>query len=126
MMYCFGIDICGTTVKIGLFTTEGNLLDKWEIITRKEDNSEHILPDIAAALEDKLNEHGISKDQVTGIGFGTPGAVTEDGIVLCQANLGWSNKPVAKELSALTGLPCKGGNDVNVAGLGEMWQGGAR
>ena len=31
MKYCFGVDIGGTTVKIGLFTTEGELLEKWEI-----------------------------------------------------------------------------------------------
>ena len=28
--YAFGIDVGGTTVKLGLFTAEGELLDKWE------------------------------------------------------------------------------------------------
>lgn len=126
MKYCFGVDIGGTFVKLGLFTAEGELLDKWEIKTRREDQSSHILPDIAAALESKLQEKGISKEDVAGIGFGTPGPVTEDGVAVCPANLDWKNKPVAKELSELTGLPTRGGNDVNVAGLGEMWRGGAR
>lgn len=126
MKYCFGVDIGGTFVKLGLFTVEGELLDKWEIRTRREDNSEHILPDIAEALDEKLKEKGISKEDVVGVGFGTPGPVTEDGVAVCPANLDWVNKPVAKELSELTGLPCKGGNDVNVAGLGEMWRGGAK
>lgn len=126
MKYCFGIDIGGTFVKLGLFTVEGELLDKWQIVTRREDQSSHILPDIAKALEDKLAEKGISKDEVVGIGFGTPGPVTADGVAVCPANLDWVNKPVAKELSELTGLSCRGGNDVNVAGLGEMWRGGAR
>ena len=126
MKYCIGVDIGGTFVKLGLFTVEGELLDKWQIPTRREDNSSHVLPDIAASLEEKLNEKGISKDQVEGVGFGTPGPVTEDGVAVCPANLDWVNKPVAKELSELTGLPCRGGNDVNTAGLGEMWRGGAR
>lgn len=126
MKYCFGVDIGGTTVKLGLFTISGELLDKWEIKTRREDNSEHVIPDIAAALMGKLEEKGISKDDVKGIGFGTPGPVTEDGVAVCPANLDWKNKPVAKEMSELTGLPCRGGNDVNVAGLGEMWRGGAK
>lgn len=126
MKYCFGVDIGGTFVKLGLFTTEGELLDKWQIETRREDNSEHILPDIAAAIDGKMKEKGISQDEVAGIGFGTPGPVTEDGVAVCPANLDWVNKPVAKELSELTGFPCKGGNDVNTAGLGEMWRGGAR
>ena len=126
MKYCFGVDIGGTFVKLGLFTTEGELLDKWQIPTRREDNSSHVLPDIAAALKGKLEEKDISIDDVTGVGFGTPGPVTDDGVSVCPANLDWVNKPVAKELSELMGVPSKGGNDVNVAGLGEMWRGGAK
>lgn len=126
MKYCFGVDIGGTFVKLGLFTAEGELLDKWQIPTRREDESSHVLPDIAAALEAKLEENGIAKADVAGIGFGTPGPVTEDGVAVCPANLDWVNKPVAKELTELTGLPARGGNDVNVAGLGEMWRGGAK
>ena len=33
---CFGIDIGGTTVKIGVLSMEGKFLDKWEITTRTE------------------------------------------------------------------------------------------
>lgn len=126
MKYCFGVDIGGTFVKLGLFTVEGELIDKWQIRTRRENNSEYILPDIAEALKRKMEEKNIIPKDVAGVGFGTPGPVTEDGVALCPANLDWKNKPVAKELSALTGFPCKGGNDVNVAGLGEMWRGGAK
>ena len=126
MKYCFGVDIGGTFIKLGLFTAEGELLDKWEIKTRREDLSSHILPDIADALLGKMQEKGIAKENVEGIGFGTPGPVTEDGVAVCPANLDWKNKPVAKELRELTGLPCRGGNDVNVAGLGEMGRGGAK
>lgn len=126
MKYCFGVDIGGTFVKLGLFTTEGELLDKWQIPTRREDASSHILPDIAASIAAKMEEKGICKEDVKGVGFGTPGPVTEDGVAVCPANLDWVNKPVAKELTELTGFPAKGGNDVNVAGMGEMWRGGAR
>ena len=48
---CIGIDIGGTTVKIGIFTTEGQLLEKWEVPTRKENNGNQILPDVAASIE---------------------------------------------------------------------------
>jgi len=126
MKYCFGIDIGGTFVKLGLFTTDGELIDKWQIPTRREDASSHILPDIAASIAAKIEEKGIAKEDVTGIGFGTPGPVTDDGVAVCPANLDWVNKPVAKELTELTGFPARGGNDVNVAGMGEMWRGGAK
>ena len=59
MKYCFGVDIGGTTVKLGLFTTEGEIVDKWEIKTRTENQGEAVLPDIAAALNEKLVEKQI-------------------------------------------------------------------
>ena len=40
MKYCFGVDVGGTTVKLGLFTVEGELLDKWEIKTYTENEGE--------------------------------------------------------------------------------------
>ena len=54
MSYCFGIDIGGTTVKCGLFTTEGELLEKWEIKTRTEENGKAILPDVAETILKKM------------------------------------------------------------------------
>ena len=123
--YVFGVDVGGTTVKMGLFNVEGEVLDKWEIKTRTENGGEAILPDIAAAANAKLEEKGIAKEEVAGLGIGIPGPVDEDGVVPHTANLGWGYKEVSKELSELTGLPCKGGNDANVAALGEMWKGGA-
>ena len=54
--YCFGIDVGGTTVKCGLFRTDGTLVEKWEIPTRKENNGDQILPDVAAAVNAKMEE----------------------------------------------------------------------
>lgn len=123
--YCFGVDVGGTTVKMGLFNIEGEVLDKWEIKTHTENGGKDILPDIAAAVNAKLEEKGISKEDVAGVGCGIPGPINEEGVVPHTANLGWGYKEVSRELSELTGLTCKGGNDANVAALGEMWKGGA-
>ena len=49
--YVFGVDVGGTTVKMGLFTVEGELLDKWEIKTRTEDGGKNVLPDIADSIK---------------------------------------------------------------------------
>ena len=54
--YCFGIDVGGTSVKCGLFQTDGVLVEKWEIPTRKENSGEAILPDIAKTILDKIAE----------------------------------------------------------------------
>lgn len=123
--YCFGVDVGGTTVKMGLFQTDGKLLEKWEIPTRTEKEGEAILPDIAEAVRKKLEEKGIAREEVSGIGYGVPGPISSEGIVPHTANLGWGYKEVTRELSELTGLPCRGGNDANVAALGEMWKGAA-
>lgn len=122
--YCFGIDVGGTTVKMGLFTTEGELLDKWEIPTRKEDGGDYILNDVAASVEAKLAEKNIAKEDVAGAGIGVPGPTLDTGYVSICVNLGWKDKNPANELSELLSIPVKAGNDANVAALGEMWKGG--
>ena len=72
-MYCFGIDVGGTSVKCGLFLTNGTLVEQWEIPTRLENNGSSILPDVADAIKTKLDERGITKDNVDGVGIGIPG-----------------------------------------------------
>lgn len=124
--YAFGADIGGTTCKLGFFDTDGTLLDKWEIKTNTENGGERILQDVAEAVENKLAQKGISKDDVQGIGIGVPGPVGSDGIVHRCVNLGWGVVNVAEELGRLTDLTVRVGNDANVAALGEMWQGGAK
>lgn len=122
--YCFGIDVGGTTVKCGLFSVKGDILDKWEIPTRTENNGVNILPDVAAAIDAKIQEKGIARDAIAGVGLGIPGPVNEDGAVICAVNLHWGYVELEKELEKLTGLTVKAGNDANVAALGEMWKGG--
>lgn len=124
--YGFGVDIGGTTVKLGLFRTSGELLDKWEIPTRKENGGSQILPDVAESVKEKLTERGIDTEDVQGIGVGVPGPVTPEGVVRRCVNLGWGVFDVEDTLSGLTGYPVKAGNDANVAALGELWQGAGK
>ena len=124
--YCFGVDVGGTTVKIGFFTGEGDLLNKWEIPTRTEDNGKNIIPDIAKSIKFKIIERGLTEEDIAGIGIGTPGPVDKDGVVHKAVNLGWGEINLEKELTELTGIRSKAGNDATVAALGEAWKGGAK
>ena len=124
MNYCFGVDIGGTTVKIGLFEETGTIVEKWEIPTNTLADGEAILPDIAFSLKTKIEERKLSEEDILGIGVGVPAPVTAEGIVNGSANLGWKYKEVKKEMEELTGLKAYIGNDANVAALGEMWKGG--
>lgn len=124
MKYCIGIDIGGTTVKMALFTDAGEMLDKWEIVTRTENEGITILADVAESVEAKLDAKNITKDMIVGCGIGVPAPVSEAGIVNGSANLGWKYKEVKKEAQERLGVPVVVGNDANVAALGEMWKGG--
>ncbi len=116
--YIYGVDLGGTTVKMGLFDGEGNMLEKWEIVTCKDNGGEMILRHIAESIAEKNQEKSITVSDIVGIGMGVPGPITEDGRVLKCANLGWGVFSVADELSELTGVEkVKIGNDANVAAL---------
>lgn len=87
--YAFGVDVGGTTVKLGLFQTDGTLKDKWEIKTRTQESGKHILPDIAEAIDAKIEEYKLSKEDIQGIGMGVPAPVNSEGIVQNTVNIGW-------------------------------------
>ncbi|MBR4573638.1 MAG: ROK family glucokinase [Lachnospiraceae bacterium] len=122
----FGVDIGGTTIKMGMFSSDGELVDKWEIPTRTEDNGSNILPDIAASITRKREELSVSKDEVAGIGISVPGPVDDNGIVHKCVNLGWGVFDIDEEMKKYTGVPVFAGNDANAAALGEVWKGGGK
>ncbi len=125
--YGFGLDLGGTTCKCGLFTTEGELVEKWEVPTDTSNGGVNILKNLAQAVIKKMEEKGISSDDVSGVGIGIPGPVSEDGVVNRCVNLGWGVFNVEKEFSeCLGGIKVKAGNDANVAALGEAWMGAAK
>ncbi|MCI8327206.1 MAG: ROK family glucokinase [Lachnospiraceae bacterium] len=124
--YSFGVDVGGTTIKMGFFDVDGELLKKWEIKTRKRNGGSEILEDIAEQIQKTLAQRNISKDEVKGIGLGVPGPVRADGTVVKCINLGWDVFNVEEALARKTDLQVKSGNDANLAALGEMWKGGGK
>ena len=124
MQYGFGVDLGGTTVKIACFDREGTMLAKWEIPTVTENGGQRILPDIAGSVLGYMEENGIKREDVLGIGIGVPGPVNSHGVVDGCVNLGWGVFNIHERLKELTGLPVKASNDANVAALGECWKGG--
>lgn len=122
--YVIGADVGGTTVKLGFFTVEGDLLEKWEIPTDVSDQGD-ILKDIADSCNKKMESLGYAKEDFAGIGLGLPGPVLADGSVNGCVNLGWGRKAVKAEMEKWIGLPAFCGNDANMAALGEAWKGSA-
>ncbi len=122
----FGIDIGGTAVKVGLFDTDGQLLNKWDFATRKTGNGKDILKDAAEFILAKMEELKLEKQDVLGVGVGIPGPVKDNGDVLELANLGMGYFNIEDEMREHSGLKVKAGNDANVAALGELWMGGGK
>ena len=125
--YVFGVDVGGTTIKMGLFDLNANVLEKWEIKSITANGGERILPDIAESVQNKLKELDIEEDEVAGIGIGVPGPVDAAGTIYKTANLGWDTVfNIPEAFQKYLKLPVMAGNDANVAALGEMWQGGGK
>ena len=101
----FGIDVGGTTIKCGFFSDDGELIEKEELPTRKENSGENILPDIAEYIKMTLAMHKKKFTDIAGIGIGVPGAVRDDGTVNKCVNLGWDVVNVPKKLSELLIFP---------------------
>lgn len=125
--YAFGVDVGGTTVKMGLFSKAGFVLEKWEIPTVKDNNGAAVLPDVAESILNKMQEKSISMEDIAGIGVGVPGAVDGEGTLVGGAvNIGWGVFNIPKVLNAYLNVPVRAANDANAAAFGEMWQGGGK
>ncbi len=119
----YGVDVGGTTIKLGLFDGRGSLLCRGSIPTDTSDRGAHILPQISKWIR----RQDVPLNQISGVGLGVPGPVRRDGTVNRCVNLGWGVVPVAEVLSELLdGVPVRVANDANAAALGECWQGAGR
>lgn len=125
--YAFGIDIGGTSVKMGLFSRANGLLEKWEIPTQKGSDPTVVLEDIHVAIRACLQRHGIAKEEVAGIGMAAPGPVTEEGLLRGTVNIGWGDVFLGKEGEKIFGIsPVHIANDARVAALGEAIYGAGK
>ncbi|WP_117169227.1 ROK family glucokinase [Paraliobacillus sediminis] len=122
-----GVDIGGTTIKIGVIKTDGRIVEKWEIKTNKDDNAKNIPLDIWTSIKLKLKKLDIDKKAILGIGVGAPGFVdVKTGEVSIAVNLGWKDFKLAAILKELSELPVIVDNDANIAAVGENWKGSGR
>jgi len=127
MNYCFGIDIGGTTVKIGLVAENGEIVTRWEVPTRKGSDPAELLKDVKVSLEACMEERNIEKSDILGIGMAAPGPVTEDGVLHGCVNIGWGDVDLDDLAEEVIGIsPVRIGNDARVAALGEAAYGAGR
>ncbi len=125
--YYVGIDLGGTFIKGGIVDDLGNILLQDKLPTETEKGGEAVAQNIAKLANQLLENMGLSKEQVEGLGMGSPGMIdSKSGTVIFAGNLNWKHFKVCERVSALTGLQVKIGNDANVAALAEVKFGAAK
>ncbi|WP_337019931.1 ROK family glucokinase [Oceanobacillus massiliensis] len=122
-----GIDIGGTSVKLGIIERNGNIYKKWEIPTNIENAGRAIVDDIWLSIDETLSDIEIDPSAIAGIGVGAPGFIeTETGFVYEAVNIGWKNFDLANQLQQKSGMKVFVENDANTAVLGENWTGAGK
>ena len=121
-----GIDIGGTSIKVGLFTPEGELLEERKIPTPAliDDDAFAV---VTGGLEKIVAAHDSSSDDVIAIGLDIPGPVADDGTVGFLPNIQLDPEGLVHAITAkYPHASIAFVNDANAAALGEMWAGVAR
>jgi glucokinase len=123
MKYVFGVDVGGTSVKIGFLNQDGNLLESWSIPTDLRNHGGNILSDVADSIRKFVELKSLNDDDILGFGFGLPGPVVNNVAIKC-VNLGWENVAVDEAFIRAYGknVLVQAGNDATVAAAGEYWQ----
>lgn len=124
-MIILAADIGGTTCKLGVLDENLEILHKWEIPTKTENNGESILKNVYDSFVANAKHKNYDMNDVLGIGLGVPGPIDfKTSVVNGAINLNWHGKINIKEqFEKLSGLPVYVDNDANVATLGEKFKG---
>lgn len=126
--YIMAIDLGGQSAKIAIVDRDGQIKQKWSIHTNILDQGQHIVPDIIASIKEHLDLYQLTKDNLLGIGMGSPGSVNQEkGTVHGAFNLNWQDQQdLATAFQVAFDLPFYLENDANIAALGEQRQGAGK
>ncbi len=125
-MYTIGIDIGGTTTKIGIVDHTGKVIRKTTVVTLDYPIITDYVEALHTALQPLIDEVG-GKSQIKGIGVGAPNANFYNGNIEHAPNLPWKGiVPFGKLMSDRFKLTVRITNDANAAALGEMVYGIAK
>jgi glucokinase len=123
-MRFLGIDLGGTTVKIGICNAEGAIAAKTCIVTGGDRGSDDVIGRITTIAQQLIESTG----PVTFCGIGAPGELDLQRRHLVRANHfpGWANVPLPQQLSEKLGLNAALENDANCAAWGEFRAGAGK
>lgn len=115
MAYRIGVDIGGTSVKLGVVDNDFNVVEKLRFPTGESATSEGIINGIIDNCRELCQRYDIES-----IGIGSAGRVDSDrGMVVIAGNLPFVNEPVAIKVGSALNLPTFIDNDGTCALIGE-------
>ncbi|MDY4606888.1 ROK family protein [Clostridium tertium] len=128
-MKYLGIDIGGTSVKLGLVTDKGKILasDNYEVAF--DNYKTPIFETVKKSIERFLKDNSINKNELMGIGVSATGQVNSNtGVIVgVGGNIkNWCNTEIKKELEEIYNLKTTVINDANSMVIGEQWIGKAK
>lgn len=122
-----GVDVGGTTVKLGICDEAGNLLSTFEGPTEVSKGPDAIIENIAKYAKEVVEQSTYSWDQVQGVGVGIAGFLDiPKGFIKNSPNLNLNNIHLKDILEEKLQIKVLVNNDANVAALGEAWAGAGR
>jgi glucokinase len=126
--FAVGVDIGGTKVAVGIVDCHGRVKREQTLATDRAVPAVTMVERIGSAILQLIDEAGMERGQIAGIGIGAPGPLdAKNGVLTCPPNLpGWANVPLAEMVKRKCSLPVFLENDANAAALGEKWMGAAR
>ena len=129
MKQYFGIDIGGTSVKLGIVDETGRVLRKGEESVSFDGYQTPVLTTVRRAAKEFLTANAIPVENLAGIGVSATGQIdSRKGIVAgtCGNFPNYIGSPIKSALEEDFSLPVTVANDANCMTLGEVWVGGAQ
>ncbi len=120
----WGIDVGGTSIKVGLVDDSGETLAFERLPTREAEGPTAAMQRVAAVIQDLEEELGVS-DKVARVGLGAPGPMDlHTGYLVAPPQLpSWWNFPIRDSIGKMLERPVTFLNDANAAAYGEFWLG---
>jgi glucokinase len=127
-----GVDLGGTNIVVGLLPIEGGEVLALRLLPTESQRGPKFVVDrivemVETSISDVLDQHGASRDEIAGVGIGSPGPLDRKaGMVINTPNLGWRNFPLRDLIANAVNLPATLDNDANCATYGEWWLGAGK
>lgn len=122
-----GVDLGGTTIKVGICNEDGQLLHTYEGPTETDKGVDVVISNIEKYVRHIVEQSPYDWDQLKGVGAGVAGFTNvREGIIVLAPNIGFRDVPIRALLEERIGKPVKIDNDANVAALGEAWAGAGK